>query len=164
MPAFSWEADPVHHLARLTRADLDPDQRYLLDTGTYSLTALSVPLPQPRLLETSRTLAGSAEQAEAAAMDRMARGFADYAEAHGGASARTALTAFLAHDVVAWLHAPADDAARRCIQSAAAQLTVLLGEMCADSGTHALAQHYHQTAASLAETATSTSTSSPCEP
>lgn len=148
---LSWEADPLRKLAALSHADLNPTRRHLLGTGVFSLAALSVPdladLPRfghaaDRTLTVHRAGRGELEE-----MQTMAKAFADAAEAHGGGHVRTALAAYLAHDVSCWLHAPAKDAVRCRLLSAAAQLTILLGTMCADDGADAEAQHYHRIAA-----------------
>nr|WP_239149096.1 hypothetical protein [Streptomyces sp. SID12501] len=154
---LSGEADPLRRLSQLTRADLDPSRRHLLGAGMYSLAALTVPDawsprenpptgPPPDLPRTK----GRAGQAEVEQMQTMARVFAEAAEAHGPGHVRTALAAYLGHDVTGYLQSRATEDLRRRLLSGAAQLTVLLGTMCAGSGADALAQHYHHTAAQLA--------------
>ncbi|WP_405575633.1 hypothetical protein OG317_36875 [Streptomyces sp. NBC_01167] len=162
---LSWEADPLRRLFQLTSADLDPGRRHLLGAGMYSLAALAVPAtwkpreqpPTGPSLGSPRTT-GRAGQAEAGQMQTMARVFAESAEAHGPGHVRTALAAYLGHDVTGYLQASATADLRRHLRSGAAQLTVLLGTMCAGDGADALAQHYHHTAVQLAVEAGDTAT------
>ncbi|WP_327358003.1 hypothetical protein [Streptomyces sp. NBC_01304] len=162
---LSWEADPLRRLSRLTSADLDPGRRHLLCAGLYSLAALAMPAswpprenpptgPPPGLPRAT----GRAGRAEVEQMQSMARVFAEAAEAHGPGHVRTALAAYLHHDVMGHLQDPATETVHRGLLSGAAQLTVLLGSMCAGSGADALAQRYHHTAAQLAAEAGDTAT------
>ncbi|MGI5440402.1 hypothetical protein ACQEV4_24345 [Streptomyces shenzhenensis] len=63
---------------------------------------------------------------------------------------RAALAAFLAQHVVPAIAAPGREQIPRDVLSAAAQLTLLLGNMSADSGHDRTAQHYHHIAARFA--------------
>ena len=157
LPVLSWEADPSRQLSALTGADLDPGRRHLLGATMFSLTALAVPDARPSYENPSTGSAtalprerGRAGQAEVGQMQTMTRVFAEAAEAHGPGHVRTALAAYLRHDVTGYLQSPATGNARRGLLSGAAQLTVLLGTMSAGDGADALAQHYHRTAARLA--------------
>ncbi len=157
VPVLSWEAAPSRQLSALTGADLDPSRRHLLGAGMFSLAALAGPGtwsphenaptgPTPG----SPPGRGRAGPAEVEQMQTMIRVFAEAAEAHGPGHVRTALAAYLNDDVTGYLHAAATEDTRRRLLSGAAQLTVLLGTMCAGSGSDALAQRYHHTAARLA--------------
>lgn len=151
LPELSWESDPVSELSVLTRADLDPTRRHMLSVNPYSIAALIVPDPDRLVRHMPPTTAvRRAGQAEAEQLRVMAGVFAEAANLHGGGHMRTALAAYLNHDVASYLHASASDRTHRRLLSDAAQLTLLLGIMCAGDGADALAQHYHQTAASLA--------------
>ncbi|WP_237735830.1 hypothetical protein [Streptomyces sp. AA1529] len=151
---LSWEADPLHRLTVLTRAEMDPRSRHTLHTGTYSLTVLDVwrseqtPGAQPR--QRPPRTRGRTGHAEAEEMRTMARVFAEAAQLHGPGHVRSALAAYLARDVTGYLHAPATENARHHLLVGAAQLALLLGGMSADGGAEALAQHYQHTAAQLA--------------
>lgn len=154
---LSWVADPLRRLSALTSADLDPARRQLLGAGVFSLAALAVPASgQPRENALTAQSPGSSlargrvGRAEVEQMQTMARVFAEASEAHGPGHVRTALAAYLGHDVTGYLQAPATEDLHCRLLSGAAQLTVLLGTMCAGSGADALAQHYHRTAAQLA--------------
>ncbi|MGW2090103.1 tetratricopeptide repeat protein [Streptomyces sp. NPDC001880] len=155
----------MRKLTALTRADLDPARRHLVTTRLYSLAALTVPELKGRSREScvppafptgSRRL--RAGQAEAAHMRGMATVFASAAQTHGGGHIRSALAAYLAHNVTGYLHSGSTGAAHRRLLSEAAQLTLLLGTMCGDDGADGLAQHYHQTAARLAAEADDSAT------
>lgn len=157
-PGLSWEADPLHRLSQLTGADLDPGRRHLLVTQVYTMAALAPPTtwqlherPPARLSQgITPTTDRTTERASVELMQTMTRVFAEAAEAHGPVHVRTALVAYLSHDVTGYLHAPATEDTHSRLLSGAAQLTALLGSMCAGSGASALAQHYHYTAARLA--------------
>ncbi|MEV6167714.1 hypothetical protein AB0L99_05750 [Streptomyces sp. NPDC051954] len=151
----SWEADPVHKLIQLTRSELDPDRRILLGTGAISLAAPLPPdgvaLPRPPLLQAHPSrLRRRPGPTEADQMRAMASVFAAMADQYGGQRVRAALAAYLAHDVTPLLRAGGSDRVQRDILSATAQLSLLLGNTCADSDHQTAAQHYHQIAVRLA--------------
>ncbi|WP_093611276.1 hypothetical protein [Streptomyces indicus] len=77
----------------------------------------------------------------------------DLVRHHGGSAARAVLAAYVARPVLGWLKAPQPPSAHRALLSGTAQLTLLLGMMCADDGADALAQHYYLTAAGMAREA-----------
>ncbi|MFI5987593.1 tol-pal system YbgF family protein [Streptomyces sp. NPDC051555] len=158
---LSWEADPLRRLSALTRAELDPTRRRLLNAGMYSLAALALPeawQPHTRPSPVSPRATGRAGRAEIEQMQTMTRVLAEAAQAHGPDHVRTALAAYLGHDVSGYLQASATGDQHRRLLSGAAQLTLLLGTMCAGSGADAPAQHYHHTAAQLATEADDTAT------
>ncbi|MFJ4478791.1 hypothetical protein [Streptomyces xanthochromogenes] len=151
----------MRRLSALTRAELDPTRRLLLNAGMYSLAALAVPearQPQSEPPPVTTREPSQAGRAETEQMQTMARVFAEAAQLHGPDHLRTALAAYLAHDVSGYLQASATASQHRRALSGAAQLTLLLGTMCAGSGADALAQHYHRTAAQLAAEAEDTAT------
>ncbi|MFJ1917006.1 hypothetical protein ACIOGX_34335 [Streptomyces sp. NPDC088147] len=155
IPDWSWEANPVHHLAKLTNSQLDPTRGGQLGVDVYSHTALTVPNWEDLLSRTTARRAGVAAgrrvgRTEVEALQSMTAFFAASAGTFGGGHARTALTAYLADDVTPWLLAEAGEVVHKQLLTQAAQLTVLLGNMCADDSADALAQHYHRTAAHLA--------------
>ncbi|WDO11316.1 hypothetical protein ME763_36895 (plasmid) [Streptomyces murinus] len=76
--------------------------------------------------------------------------FAHAAEQFGGADTRASLAVYLSHSVVPALHTGRSGQGYPQLASAAAQLTVLLGGMCADSARDNAAQHCYQIAARLA--------------
>ncbi|GLF97916.1 helix-turn-helix transcriptional regulator [Streptomyces yaizuensis] len=152
MPPVSWEAAPLRALTLLTGAELDPARRTLLTSALFSPLTLAVPEllpvgpPGPQRRAPGRDRTGAAD---AARMDAMAEVFATTADRLGGGPVRAPLAAYLAHDVTARLHAPSSDAVRAPLLSRAAQLTLLLGRICADGGDDAVAQHYQLVAARL---------------
>lgn len=161
---LSWEAAPLRRLALLTTTELDPTQRRLIGAETFSLGALVVPdltrpaAPRPHPSSVPRPAGDRAGQEAAAQMQSMAAVFASAADQHGGSPVRAALAAYLAYEVTPWLHTPAGEGLHHQLLSRAAQLTMLLGSICANSGDDAPAQHYYQTAASLAAEAHDDST------
>lgn len=152
---LSWEADPVYQLARLARAELDPVHRAVLGSTPFALSVLALPVwpsghGSSRRHSSPATSPGRPGRSEVAHLHTMATAFASAAEQHGGRHVRAALAACLAHDVAPRLHAPARDQVHRDLLSASAQLTLLLGNMCADDGHDGLAQRYYQVAVELA--------------
>ncbi|MET7568996.1 hypothetical protein ABZT04_10895 [Streptomyces sp. NPDC005492] len=148
----AWEADPLRKLLHLTHAELDPHRRALLGAGVLTATALALP-PHGEGPAASggqkypgrRTVADDVGQLQA-----MAQVFATSADQHGGRHVRAGLAAYLAHEVIPLLHRPPPTRVHQGLRSATARLALLLGSMCADSGHHAPARHYHQIAARLA--------------
>ncbi|MCZ1014105.1 tetratricopeptide repeat protein [Streptomyces noursei] len=149
----SWQAEPVHKLTQLTRAELDPAHATLFGARGFSLATLALPdwiTPVGRLAHRLGT-GPEAPSPGPAEVDRI-RGMTDLfhsaAEAYGGQATRSALAAYLAHNVTPLLHARVRF--HRDLLSATAQLTLLLANMCVDSGHDRTAQYYHQVAARLA--------------
>ncbi|WP_210590900.1 hypothetical protein [Streptomyces sp. GESEQ-35] len=148
----AWEADPMRKLIHLTHAELDPHRRTLLGAGVLTATALAVPAQarNPAMSEGPERSGRRATQSDVDQLRAMASVFATSADQHGGQRMRAALAAYLAHEVAPLLHRPAPAQVHHGLLAATARLALLLGSMCADSGHHALAQHYHQIAARLA--------------
>jgi hypothetical protein len=151
----AWEAEPLRKLSQLTSAELDPARRELLGTDRFSLAALAIPdhLTPPAPMDQREPAESDAPHPGSAKPDHlqgMALHFHAAAEAYGGEPVRAAVAAFLAHDVIPILHTERRERSRRAVLSAAAQLTLLLGLMSADSGYDRTAQHYHHVAARFA--------------
>ncbi|AZK98004.1 MULTISPECIES: hypothetical protein [Streptomyces] len=144
----------MHHLAKLIHSQLDPSRGEPVGTAGYSLPALAVPdwedLFRPAAARRTDVRTGRVGHAEVEALKSTTAFFAASTGSFGGGHARAALTAHIADDVTPWLRAGAGDQVHRRLLTYAAQLTVLLGNMCADDDAHALAQHYHRNAAHLA--------------
>jgi tetratricopeptide (TPR) repeat protein len=87
---------------------------------------------------------------QVAAAEQMAGIFCDTDATFGGGRARTALAAYLAHQVVPCLRATARPALRTRMFTVATQLTYLCAFMCFDDERHALAQRYYRSALDLA--------------
>lgn len=151
---LSWEADPLHRLTALTRAELDPRSRHTLSTGTYSLAVPDVwrshHLPRTAPRPGAAGAKGRSGRPEAEEMQTMARVFTEAAQLHGPGHVRSALATYLGRDVTECLHTSATEHAHRQLLVGAAQLALLLGNMSADGAADALAQHYQHTAAQLA--------------
>ncbi|MFD7288485.1 hypothetical protein [Streptomyces sp. NPDC059863] len=145
----------MHHLAKLTKSQLDPRRGKLLRVDVYSLAALTVPPWEDLLSRRTPHRAGIVPgrrvgRVEVEALRSTTAFFAASIGTFGGGHARTALTTYLADDVTPWLLSAASEQIHRQLLTHAAQLTILLGNMSADDGAVALAQHYHRTAAHLA--------------
>ncbi|WP_371750463.1 hypothetical protein, partial [Streptomyces sp. NBC_01283] len=158
----SWEADPVHKLVQLTAAELAPTRRTLASASVFSLAVLLVPdLTLPGGSLTRRGPTGPDMRpgtAEAEHLRSLTTFFFNAAEQYGGQHIRPTLATYLAHHATPLLHAPARERVHRDLLNATAQLTLLLGNLCADSGHDRTAQHYHQVAARLAADANDAAT------
>ncbi|WP_066946188.1 hypothetical protein [Streptomyces lushanensis] len=149
----------MDRLAALARADTDPTRRALLARSAYDLAAAApawsrVPPAAARPgAPGSRTTGSRATPEDVQRLRWMTQVFADLMERHGGAHARSALTAYLAEDTSRLLAAPARPALRRDLFTNAAQLTHVLARMSMDAGHPSLAQHYFGTALGLAREA-----------
>ncbi|MGW8375458.1 hypothetical protein [Streptomyces sp. ODS28] len=149
-----WETDPLHRLTALTRAELDPSSRHTLSAGTYSLAVpelwrsphATTTGPRPSAAGMTRRVG----RPEADEMHTMTRVFSETSQLHGPSHVRSALAAYLRHDVTRRLHASASENVRHQLLIGAAQLALLLANMSADGGADGLAQHYQHTAAQLA--------------
>ncbi|MCX4881381.1 hypothetical protein [Streptomyces sp. NBC_00847] len=148
----AWEADPMRKLFHLTRAELDPHRRALLGAGVLTATALALPAQSqtPAKSTDSARSGRRATESDVEQLGDMATVFATWADRYGGQRMRATLAAYLTHEVEPLLRRPAPTQVHRGLLSATARLALLLGTMCADSGHHPPAQHYHQIAARLA--------------
>ncbi|MFI1963157.1 hypothetical protein ACH429_03290 [Streptomyces pathocidini] len=157
-----WDGDPLRMLTELTHLQLQTARWPSITADPLSLGSLSVPdyaeLSDRRRPARPTSRMRGVGAAEIEAVRTMRRVFSASSATFGGAHARTALAAYLAHDVIRWVHSPSDGDVHRGLLSGTAQLTVLLGNMCADSGADALAQHHYRTAALLAAEARDTDT------
>ncbi|MFE6686258.1 hypothetical protein ACFVFQ_07230 [Streptomyces sp. NPDC057743] len=155
-PHASWEADPVRTLSALTRSEFDPHRGKTVAGGAYSLADLHLP-DWPQASQTSRRTATDSRVAgrqvghtKVVAAHSVAEFFGRTVQLFGGAHARATLACYLATEVTTWLQAPSSERIHRQLLSEAAQLTVLLGNMCSDAAADSLAQQYHRTGARLA--------------
>ncbi|MFF0577967.1 hypothetical protein ACFY19_13795 [Streptosporangium saharense] len=149
-PGNPWDGDPVVWVARLGRDDV-LDRRSLLTAGLYSLAALNLP-PDVRPL-TARP--GSARRAGISDVERIRTMYVHFSSADdlfGGGHARTAVLAYLVHDVVPLLHGTTGRA-RPALFGAASQLTYLAAFMASDAGSAGLAQRCYIQAVRLADEA-----------
>lgn len=155
VPEACQLGDPVAALLELTHADADPAGHSRLRCVMYQLRVLAVPdwrhatsqaQVEPLHNRTRRQI--GAPHVDAA--HHMAGVFATADRGFGGGYGRTALIAYLAHDIVAWLRAQASETVRRGMLGAATDLVLLAGFKCFDSEDHGLAQRYYLTALALA--------------
>jgi hypothetical protein len=149
----SWQAEPIHKIIQLTRLELT--QAASSRDSHPSLAALALPdwftSASPR--RSTSTLKNAAAEAEEAVLSGMAAVFQNTAELYGGEHVRIPLAAYISHHVTPLLILRTPGGPGEALMSATAQLTLLLAGMCADSGRHRTAQHYHQVAAQLASEA-----------
>ncbi|MGW7518349.1 hypothetical protein ACWGJ2_22465 [Streptomyces sp. NPDC054796] len=159
---LSWESDPLRKLSWLTSAELDAGQRRLLSSGTFNYAALdpsTACAPRPARQGDRGDRTGGergcrgAGQAAVEQLDAMTRMYAAAVAQHGGPPVRSSLAAYLAHTATPLLRTWSATEARSQLMAATAQLVLLLGNICVDGGDDASAQHYHHTAARLADDA-----------
>jgi len=146
-----WEGDPVAWVIRLGRDDM-LNRRSLLSAGLYSLAALNLP---PALL-TTVDRPGQPRQAGDSDAERirvMSSQFSAADDLFGGGHARTAVLAYLVHEVGPLLQGTTGQA-RPALFSAASQMTYLAAFMASDAGdSPGLAQNIYIQAARLAQEA-----------
>ncbi|MFC9652022.1 tol-pal system YbgF family protein [Streptomyces sp. NPDC059892] len=146
----------LDQLAALTHADIDPARRAALAGSAYDLGTPAATLwspGRPAVPSPAHTAGPRATPADVQRLRWMVHIFADLMERHGGAHARTALTAYLTDDTSRLLAAPARPSLRRELLSGAGQLTHLLARMSMDAGHPSLAQRYFTAALELAREA-----------
>ncbi|MFH8403448.1 hypothetical protein ACH4FX_01560 [Streptomyces sp. NPDC018019] len=143
----------VEELLDMSRDDMDPSRRGLLQAGLYS-AALAVPL--------FSDLAGRAEaaarpgrtgrvgSAQVETVRTVTDRVADILDEFGGGHARPMAAAFLVNSVGPWLTAPATERVHRDLLAAAADLTYLTGWMAMYERAHGLGQRYYVKALHLA--------------
>ncbi|MEU2790214.1 hypothetical protein [Streptomyces sp. NPDC007100] len=157
-PAPQAGAEPASHsaveeLLDMSRDDMDPSRRGVLQAGLYS-AALAVPLfsdlagragAAARPGRTGRVGPPQVETVRAVT-DRVA----DVLDEFGGGHARPMAAAFLVNSVGPWLTAPATERVRHDLLAAAADLTYLTGWMAMYERAHGLGQRYYVKALHLA--------------
>jgi hypothetical protein len=153
-------SDAVSLLAELSATDADPVLRVPLRRSPYSTVPGTTPRwrepdrrPEQPVDEVSRPAGPQAGPAELATLRTQTRSFAAGLDRHGGGHARTALSVYLADDVVPWLRRPADNRTHRQLLSESARLTFVLARLHSDSSLHGVAQRYYNTALRLANEA-----------
>jgi len=149
-PDNPWHGDPIAWIIELGR-DVMLDRRTAITAGAYSLAAATTPA-FPHSLAAPVSPSGSAGQADVARIRQMTALFADLDDRHGGGHARTAIAAYLAHDVAPLLRGTTGTA-RPDLFAAASQLTYLAAWMAADDGHSGLAQRYYVQAVRFADEA-----------
>jgi hypothetical protein len=149
-PAEPWKGDPVAWVTRLGRDDM-LNRRSLLTTGLYSLAALNLPAEPYRIAtRTGQSRRGGAS--DVVRIRTMSKQFATADALYGGGHARTALLAYLVHEVSPLLHG-STGRARPELFTAASQMTYLAAFMSSDAGSAGLAQRYYIQAVRLADEA-----------
>ncbi|GAA1943755.1 hypothetical protein GCM10009837_82240 [Streptomyces durmitorensis] len=154
-------AGAIANLAELTSTDADAVHSRPLQQSPY----LAAPKAVPRWREVSR-MAGAgtrpagprAGQTEVATLKAAVQTFAKGLDRHGGGHARSALSAFLADDVVPWLNRPANAQVHQQLLTEAARLAFVRARLYSDSGFHGAAQLFYAAALRLANEAGDRST------
>ncbi|MET8680029.1 hypothetical protein ABZW18_21200 [Streptomyces sp. NPDC004647] len=144
--SLSLAQDPVASLAHLGRADVD--RRRFLSTTVYSVGALTLPLAAGAAEATQRAEAAGAGrasgQADVDTVREVTSVFSRADERLGGNNGRSAVVEYLSTDVATYLNGTfANDAVRRGMFSAAAELAYLAGWKAHDAGRDGLAQRYY---------------------
>ncbi|MFB4307011.1 hypothetical protein [Actinomadura sp. GTD37] len=149
-PEDPWRGDPVTWITQLGRNDM-LDRREALTASLYSLGAAALP---ERLHRITRR-AGEPRRAGAADVARIretTRAFGDLDDLYGGGHARTALAAYLTHDVAPLLRGTTG-AARPELFVAAAEASYLAAYMASDAGKAGIAQRWYVQSVRLADEA-----------
>ncbi|HEV8562405.1 MAG TPA: hypothetical protein VGR06_39300 [Actinophytocola sp.] len=155
VPEPRQPGDPVAALLGLTHADADPTGHARLRQTLYQLHALAVPgwpqaASQAWVEPGPQGGRGRIAAPHVDAAHRMAGILAMADRGFGGGHARTALTAYLAHDITTWLRARASETTHHEMLGAATDLVLLAGFKSFDCEEHGLAQRYYLTALALA--------------
>jgi len=152
-----WSVDPLVTLTDLGRMDLDPERRGVLAGAVYSAVSLAIPddagwkalaassaPAMPRRVQ--RVGAG-----DVTAVRQLTTSFSQLDQRRGGGHGRTAVVQYLNSDVATLLRGTfPDEAVRRDMYSAAAELAYLVGWMAFDNAEHGLAQQYFRLGLKLA--------------
>ncbi|TCO54822.1 hypothetical protein [Actinocrispum wychmicini] len=148
----SGGVDGMVDLAELTRADLDPAGHAVLAHTVYQLDALVVAASPgtARRVRLHRDLDRTGSLSQPTITQHIAEVFAAANHQFGSGATRTALTAYLVHDVLPRLGTSETEIAHRDLLGAATDLALLIGFMCFDSNENGLAQRYYRTALDLA--------------
>ncbi len=143
----------VEELLDLSRDDMDPSRRGVLQAGLYS-AALAVPLFSDlagRAEAVARPgRAGRVGAAQVETVRAVTDRVADILDEFGGGHARPMAAAFLVNSVGPWLTAPASEQVHDDLLAAASDLTYLTGWMAMYERAHGLGQRYYVKALHLA--------------
>ncbi|MEV8634357.1 hypothetical protein AB0395_22145 [Streptosporangium sp. NPDC051023] len=142
-----WQGDPVAKLTALGEDDM-LSRRTALTAGMYSLAALALsgsPGPPVQRAGTPRRRAGATDVQR---IEETTRYFSDLDDLYGGGHARTAVAAYLVHEVTPLLH-DTTGRAHPALFSAASRLAYLAAYMAMDAGAHGIAQRYYVQASRL---------------
>ncbi|WP_205625514.1 hypothetical protein [Actinomadura atramentaria] len=145
-----WSGDPVTWLLRLGRDDMLNRRTLMASAALYSLTAATPPAHAAIFERTGP--ARSAGRSDVERIRTATHQFGVMDDLYGGGHARTAVAAYLVHDVAPLLRGTSGRA-RPSLFSAAAELVYLLAWMAADDLKTGLAQRYYVQAVRLADEA-----------
>ncbi|GAA1943690.1 hypothetical protein GCM10009837_82160 [Streptomyces durmitorensis] len=161
-PGAPRDADAVHQLTALVCSDTDPLHRVSLQRSPYEVELPLAPWqpvkpsaagPTDRTPGIRGTRTSRVGKTEVATVRGAVESFASGLDRHGGGHARSALCAYLADDVVPWLHHSANTQAGRQLRKESAHLVFVLARQYEDCGMQGLAQRYFAGAMRLANEA-----------
>jgi tetratricopeptide (TPR) repeat protein len=152
---WSRTNDPITDLTMLARADVDPVGRSALRRLVYEARAFVPPdwqqaTQRRRVLSPPEGDQPQLDRASTVAAELMAQVFSSTIRMFGGQHALSALTAYLAEDVVTGLLKVPRHPTCHCFTAAATDLVLLAGYMCFDDEAHGLAQRYYLVGLELA--------------
>ncbi|MEU9186269.1 hypothetical protein AB0D14_17315 [Streptomyces sp. NPDC048484] len=158
-PGGPSHGSAVRNLAALVGADTDPVHRLPLQRSPYAAD-LSLPrwrtaqsAPARRTTRASGTRQPRVGRAEVATLRSAVESFASGLDRHGGGHARSALSVYLADDVVPWLRSSANTQTGRRLRGETSRLVFVLARQYEDCGMQGVAQRYFATALLLANEA-----------
>ncbi|WP_409496055.1 hypothetical protein [Amycolatopsis sp. cmx-11-12] len=144
-------AGKIAAFADLVRADLDLVGHDKLARSVYRLDVLVVPAWRSKGLDVRHADDRTGPTSAQVGMARhLTQAFAAANHQYGSGHARTALTAYLADDVLPRLADPVTETVHRELLGSAIDLALLIGFACFDSNEHGLAQRYYRFALELA--------------
>lgn len=149
-----WHGDLVGSIAQLGRSDM-LNRRELGTAVLYSLAVLAVPEPlRTAVVKPPRDAdARPATRADIARLRDAAGHLADLDDHYGGGSGRTAVAAYLTHEVSPLLRGTTSGPLRPDLFAAAARIAYLGGWMASDDGEPGVSQRYYVTGIRLADEA-----------
>ncbi|MDQ8708232.1 Tat pathway signal protein [Streptomyces sp. LHD-70] len=153
--ALDWRVDPLIALSNLGRG-VDGDRRRILTGGVYSAAALILPdetwwramgeSPDKTSSAGTRVGGGDVETVQ-----ELTLAFSRMDQRRGGGHGRQAVDEYLRQDVRGFLNGRfSDDATRRAMFSASAEMAYVSGWMAFDNSEHAVALHRFNLAVKLA--------------
>ncbi|MFC3986642.1 hypothetical protein [Streptosporangium jomthongense] len=146
-----WRGDPVAKLTALGEDDM-LNRRTALAAGMYSLTVAALSGPAQSIQRAGTGTPRRVGANDVRRIEETTRHFCDLDDLYGGGHARTAVAAYLVHDVTPLL-AGTTGRTHPPLFSAASRLAYLAAYMAMDAGAHGTAQRYYVHAARLADEA-----------
>ncbi|MEV0681845.1 hypothetical protein AB0I60_35530 [Actinosynnema sp. NPDC050436] len=145
------ESSGMAALHDLLATDLDATRRVWMTELPFRIDWAEMPPWQESPREKPASTHDKVSRGKIVAVNRIASAFAEVDAAFGGGTARGALMAYLATDVLGCRHPHMDRNSERKLLATASLLTTLLAFKCFDNLEHGLTQRYHRVALKLAE-------------